>query len=191
MNQGGGMSEKIITTERGIKLSIMLTGATLIAYFSGPFAAIVAREGFTYLYGHLYGIPSYLSIENWTVFSPMREHIAHLAYNYGAGTLALLCAPILYKSWDLFKWAFGFSKRSEEEIEREQLLDLSEDVHELDHHLQELARLLRDNKQIAITEALKRSKLLTTQKDRTEPKEVESAILLQRGSPNRMTSCLT
>lgn len=164
MNQGGVMSEKIITPERGIKVSIMLTGATLIAYFSGPFAAIVAREGFTHIYGYLYGIPSLFSIENWTVFSPMREHVAHLAYNYGAGTLALLCAPILYKSWDFFKWAFGFSKRSVEEIEREHISDLSEGVNQLDHRLQELARLLKDNKEVAISSSLKRSGLWTSQK---------------------------
>lgn len=168
------MSEKIITTERGIKVSIMLTGATLIAYFSGPFAAIVAREGFTYFYGHLYGIPSYLSIENWTVFSPMREHIAHLAYNYGAGTLAVLCAPILYKSWDLFKWAFGFSKRSEADLEREQILDLSDELQELDHHLQELARLLNDSKPIPMAEPLKQAKLSSAQIDVSELKSLET-----------------
>ncbi|MFO1258488.1 MAG: hypothetical protein U1E78_08800 [Gammaproteobacteria bacterium] len=163
------MSEKIITTERGVKISIMLTGATLIAYFSGPFAAIAAREGFTYIYGHLYGIPSYFSIENWTVFSPMREHIAHLAYNYGAGTLALVCAPVLYKSWDFFKWAFGFSKRSQEEIECEHISDLSEEVHVLDSHLQELARILRDNKSVAMTEVLKKPKLWSSQNDVYKP----------------------
>ncbi len=98
------MVERSKLINHSAKWIITITGATCIAYFTGPFTAMIAREAFTLGYGYLYGIPSFLTIENLTVYSPMREHVGHVAYNYGAGTLALVSMPFLYKSLDMLKW---------------------------------------------------------------------------------------
>lgn len=182
------MGDNIITTERGVKLAITITGATCIAYFSGPFAAIVAREVFTGIYDYRYGIPSFLSVENFTIYSPLKEHVGHLAYNYGAGTLAVLSTPILYKSWDLCKWALGFSKRNEEEIEREQISELSEGVSTLDVRLVELAKLLKENKSVAEQAAIQREqKMITIQKLRSSADCVLETASFKRKAPNNAT----
>ena len=136
------MVERSKLINHSAKWIITITGATCIAYFTGPYTAMVAREAFSLGYGYLYGIPSFFTLENLTVYSPMREHVGHIAYNYGAGTLALISMPFLYKSLDMIKW---WGKKANPLEENHDIKLKDQNINDLNSKIDDLAHLMRQS----------------------------------------------
>lgn len=99
----------IENTQNWLETSSKILGtlAMILAvhWFSGPYTAIAAREIYESLYIKLYGNYRWYDLRYYTVYIPSREHISHLAYEYGPYILNTFLAPIIYKSvGKLWQW---------------------------------------------------------------------------------------
>lgn len=78
-----------------IGLTAIATGA--IWFYAGPVASIAAKEAFGFGYDLLYGIPKWYNPSYALTYLPLREHVAHYAFEYGGIMLGSICAPFIYK----------------------------------------------------------------------------------------------
>ncbi len=93
------MRKKIGVPDKTTSVKLSLTALTsgAVWFYTGPFAAVAARESFTFIYDLLYGIPLWYNPSYALTYMPIREHIANYAFEYGGLMLGSLCAPFIYK----------------------------------------------------------------------------------------------
>lgn len=93
------MKKKIqtMTPTDSIKLSFTAMASGAIWFYAGPVASIASRAFFTFAYDFLYGIPNWYNPSYGLAYMPIREHVAHYAFEYGGLMLGSICAPFVYK----------------------------------------------------------------------------------------------
>jgi hypothetical protein len=85
------------STQETIKLTLTALASGAIWFYTGPVASVAAREAFKLGYDLLYGVPHWYNPSYALSYMPLREHVAHYAFEYGGLMLGSVCAPIIYK----------------------------------------------------------------------------------------------
>ncbi len=85
-----------------LALSAITAGACL--YLGGPTASTSARFIYDNVYAIKYGLPAFYEPSYWLSYMPMREHVAHVAYQYGPQLAGAVVAPLTYKATDGLGW---------------------------------------------------------------------------------------
>ena len=78
-----------------LKLGLTSAGVVLImSYFTAPLAAELSRTLFEWSYWAIYGSPS--TLDYAAIYLPLRSKVEAAAYQYGATTLSVATAPLIY-----------------------------------------------------------------------------------------------
>lgn len=86
-----------INAHETLKIGLTAIASGAIWFYAGPVASIAAKEAFGIGYDLLYGIPSWYNPSYALTYLPLREHVAHYAFEYGGIMLGSICAPFIYK----------------------------------------------------------------------------------------------
>lgn len=86
-----------INAHETLKIGLTAIASGAIWFYAGPVASIAAKEAFALGYDLLYGIPNWYNPSYAMTYLPLREHVAHYAFEYGGLMLGSVCAPIIYK----------------------------------------------------------------------------------------------
>lgn len=88
------------------KLVTTIAVGLAIRWFSGPYMAIAARQIYELIYTRLLGTYAWYDPRYYSIFVPAREHVGHLAFEYGPTVSSTLIAPFIYMSVGRL-WRFG------------------------------------------------------------------------------------
>ena len=78
-----------------LKLGLTSAGVVFImSYFTAPLAAELSRTLFEWSYWAIYGSPG--TLDYAAIYLPLRSKVEAAAYQYGATTLAVATAPLIY-----------------------------------------------------------------------------------------------
>ena len=86
-----------INAHETLKIGLTAVASGAIWFYAGPVASIAAREAFRIGYDLLYGVPNWYNPAFAMTYMPLREHVAHYAFEYGGIMLGSICAPFIYK----------------------------------------------------------------------------------------------
>lgn len=86
-----------INAHETLKIGLTAVASGAIWFYAGPVASIAAREVFKVGYDLLYGVPNWYNPAYAMTYMPLREHVAHYAFEYGGIMLGSICAPFIYK----------------------------------------------------------------------------------------------